>query len=364
MKSLSIVSAMGVDMSGDLIDASVQLIKASTMGVAEQATSKEKAFLNVGLTGHTLHYGLRNLFSTVLPKEGYFNHVLLMVISEEAAKKGVADILEFIDRDHEIDVNQLLVITKGVKASKLIYTESEVEKISTKHIADTIRNTKATAQSYKISVYDFLVKLNTEGQEATAGVFQFRPGSDQTNLMQMDVRGTAAFKGDKLIGWLDPEETMSLNMIENKATGGVLDVLNPLVPGKYFNYEFLSNKTSVKAVIENGKPSIRIKVEPTGGISLITGEFPVNSATVKVMKEAAGDRIKKMIEKTVDRAQHELNSDIFGFGYKIYQTDPAYWNQIKDDWAAIYPTVPVDVEVDAKIKEFGANLAYERIGTK
>jgi spore germination protein KC len=246
----------------------------------------------------------------------------------------------------------------------LINTGSEADKIPAKHISDTIKNTKATAQSYKISVYDFLEKINTEGQEATAGAFQFRPSSDQTNLMQMDVRGTAVFKGDKLIGWLNPEETMGLNMIENKAAGAVFDVRNPLVPGKYFVYEFLANKTSVKAVIKNGKPSIRIKAKPIGGINLVTGRFPVNSNTVKLLQEASGDHIKKMLEKTVDRAQHELKSDIFGFGHKIYQANPAYWNQIKDNWDAIYPTIPVDVEVDAKIREFGVNLIYERIRTK
>lgn len=365
LKTLSIVSAVGIDLAGDGVEVSLQLIKASAMGTTEaQAVSPEKAVLTVQLAGTTQHYDARNLFSTVLPKQGYFNHILLFVISEELAKKGVADILEFQDRDHEYDVNELLVISKGVKASTVIYTESEADKIPAKHIADTIRNTVATAQNCETDVYDFLAKINTEGQEATAGVFQFREGSDHSNLMQMDVRGTAAFKGDKLVGWLDPEETQGLNIIENKAEGAVFDIHNPLAEGKFYNWEFVSNTTSVEAVIKDGKPSINVKAEPVGTINYVNGEFPVNVSTVKTMTEAAGERIKKIIENTVHKAQHEFKSDIFGFGHKIYQTDPAYWNTIKDNWDTMFQTLPVNVEVNAQTKEFGANLTYERVHIK
>ncbi|MFZ5974851.1 MAG: Ger(x)C family spore germination protein [Bacillota bacterium] len=366
LRSLAIVSAVGVDMSGDLLDVSVQLVKASAMGMTEaQGTTQEKAVLNIYLASHSMMYDVRNLFSLVLPKSGYFNHVLLLVISEEVAKQGIADFMDFIDRDHEYDVNQLVVISKGVRASTVLWTDSEAEKIPAKHIAETVRNTKATSQSYEISVYDLLTKINTEGEEATAGVFQFREGSDQSNLMQMDVRGAAVFKGDKLVGWLDPDETVLLNIIQNNPTEVVWDLINPIT-GKYFNYEFLGHDTSIEPVIKDGKPSIHIKVDTTGGcgINTINGEFPVNGSTVKTMVDAAGASIKKRLEEVIAKVQHEYKSDIFGFGHKIYQTDPAYWDKIKDNWDTIFETLPVEVEVNARITEFSTNLAYERIHIK
>lgn len=367
LKTLAIVSAVGVDVTGGLLDVSVQLVKASAMGTSEGQTTggDEKAVINVSLASKSMMYDVRNLFSLVLPKNGYFNHVLLLVISEEAAKLGIADFMDFIDRDHEYDVNQLVVICKGVRASKVLETESEAEKIPAKHIADTIRNTKATSMAYEVDVYDLLKKINTEGEEATAGVFEFRPGSDQSNLMQMDVRGTAVFKGDRLIGYLDADETVALNIIQGNPTEVVWDLINPIT-GKYFNYEFLEHNTSIEPVIKDGKVSIRVKVETDGacGINTINGDFPVNSSTVKIMVDAAGASVKERLEGLIDRVQHVFKSDIFGFGHIIYQKDPAYWNQIKDDWDTLFQTLPVTVEVHAKLTEFNTNLAYERIHIK
>ena len=207
--------------------------------------------------------------------------------------------------------------------------------------------------------------MNTEGVEMTLGCFQFEPGSDGKSLDEMDVRGAAAFKGDKLVGWLNKDETKALRITENELTGGVFEIPNPFQVGKYINYELFSASTEYEVNIKDNKPSINIKVKARGGISELQGEDTViNEANIKTIESAAGEYIKQQIEKTVNRAQHELNSDIFGIGLKICKSDPKYWDTIKDNWYDIYASVPINVEVNVSTFEFQAGRLFGRSKTK
>lgn len=366
LKSIGMCTAIGIDIPDNNypIEISAQIAKASAMGTTELAT-KEKAYVFASLSANTFHGCARNIFSIHLDRDMYVNHIKLIVIGEQFAKNGIADGLEFYERDHEFSMDALVVVAKGLKATKVLQAESELQDVPSIHIYRTIKNTKATSEAYEINLYDALAKMHTEGIEMTVGCFQFEPGSDETSLQNMDVRGAAAFKGDKLVGWLDKDETKALRIVENDLTGGVFDVPNPIEEGTYINYELFAAKTNCKLSIEDNMPSFQIKVEAKGGISEIHGEkTQVTSSNIKKMESATNELIKQIIEKTLYKAQHEFKSDIFGFGHKIYQDNPSYWEIIKNDWDNIYENMPISVEVKVSTFEFQAGRVYERIETK
>lgn len=367
LKSISICSAIGIDKPDNEypIEISAQIAKSSALGTTEQAKSKEKAFVFASLSANTFHGCSRNLFTIHLDRDIYVNHVQLIVIGEEYAKNGVTDALEYWERDHECNMDALVVVAKGLKATKVLQTESELQDVPAIHIAKTLKNTKATSEAYETNLYDALTKMNTEGIEMTLGSFQFEPGSSETSLQNMDARGAAAFKGDKLVGWLDKDDTKSLRIVENEFTGGVFDIANPIEKGKYINYELFSAKTKCELNIEDNKPSFHIKVEARGGVSEIHGEkTQVTSSNIKILESATNKVLKQMIEKTLYKAQHEFKSDIFGFGHKIYQDNPHYWGKIKDNWDNIYESMSISVDVKVSTFEFQAGRILEEVQIK
>ena len=366
LKSIGICTAIGIDKPDNQypIEISVQIAKSSALGTAEQA-KKEKAFVFSSLSANTFHGCARNLFTIDLDRDLFVNHIRLIVIGEEFAKNGIADGLEFYERDHEFSMDALVVVAKGLKATKVLQAESDLQDVPANHIFRALKNTQATSEAYDISLYDAFTKMHTEGIEMTVGCFQFEPGSDETFLENMDVRGTAVFKGDKLVGWLDKDETKILRILESKLTGGVIEVPNPIEEGKYIAYELFSSKTNFELSIEENMPSFHIKVEAKGGVCEIHGEeTQVNTDTIKIMETATNEVIKEQIEKTLKKAQQELKSDIIGFGNKIYQNNPEYWETIKDNWDSIYQSMFISVEVEVSTFEFQAGRVYERIETK
>ena len=366
LKSIGLCTAIGIDKPDNQypIEVSAQIAKSSALGTIEKAKD-EKAFVFASLSAHTFHGCSRNLFTINLDRDIYVNHIRLIVIGEEFAKNGIADGLEYYERDHEFSMDALVVAAKGLKATTVLQAESELQDVPANHIFQALKNTQATSEAYDISLYDAFTKMHTEGIEMTVGCFQFEPGSNETSLQNMDVRGAAAFKGDKLVGWLNKDETKILRILESKLTGGVFEVPNPIEEDKYIAYELFSVKTNFELSIEDNMPSFHIKVEAKGGVCEIHGEeTQVNTNTIKIMETATNEVIKQQIEKTLKKAQQELKSDIIGFGNKIYKNNPQYWGTIKDDWDNIYENMPISVEVEVFTFEFQAGRVYGRIETK
>lgn len=362
LKTVGISVAIGLDKSDELdknIEFSIQFAKPSALGTEKK--TNEKAFIFGNLSANTMHGAVRPLFTVNLDKEVYIQHVQLIVIGEELAREGVADALDFWERDHEQNINSRVIVAKGMKGSRILQVESDVQKIPVIHILNSLKLKKLTSEAYEISLYDALTKMYTPGEEMILGNIQSTSGADITSLQNMDLRGAAAFKGDKMVGWLDKDDTKCLQMVENKTKGAVFEIPNPYEEGRYILYEIIKSKAKCELKVEDNKPFFHINVTVYGGPGEILGSrTPVNSISIKEMEYATSQEIKKLFEKTLYKAQHELKSDIFGFGHKIYQKNPKYWEAIKDDWDTIYESMSVSVDVKVSTNEFQTGRTYGR----
>ncbi len=68
---------------------------------------------------------------------------------------------------------------------------------------------------------------------------------------------------------------------------------------------------------------------------------------------------EKMIDsckKTLDKAQREFKTDIFGFGESIHRAYPKLWNELKDNWDTEFTQLQVSFTADTSIRDFGENL--------
>ena len=353
LKTIGINAAIGIDRVQDnKIEFSVQLVKPAAL--AAEPPKNEKAYIFASNISDTLHSAGRNLFTYYLNKTVYIDHVQLIVIGEDMARDGIADAIDFWERDHEANVNSLIVVSKDIPAKTVLQAESEMEEIPTQQIVKSIKLTVLTAEAYESSLFDVISSLNAEGIELVTGIIQFKPGSDYKSLSDIDLRGACVFKGDRLVGWLGPNDIKSLMIIQNNTKGGLFEIVNPYVQNEVFNYEMLKAATKTKVTIQDGQPKIKLNIEISGGLSELHGEAPdFTSSNFKVLEDATAEGIKSIVENTIDLCQHDFESDIFGFGLMLARKYPDYWEQNKDDWDQIYPSLSIEVEVKVTIKEFG-----------
>ena len=76
---------------------------------------------------------------------------------------------------------------------------------------------------------------------------------------------------------------------------------------------------------------------------------------MKELEKDFSERLKQIINETLNTTQKEYKSDIFGFGNYIYKNNLKKWNVINDKWdEEIFPNITIDVVVDINLNNKGS----------
>jgi spore germination protein KC len=101
----------------------------------------------------------------------------------------------------------------------------------------------------------------------------------------------------------------------------------------------------------NGKIVMHIKIKQES--SLAEQSSALNLTTMSVfekIEKAQSEVIRKEIMTAFEKSK-ELNADIFGFGRMLHKKYKNEWEKLKDRWDEVYPTIELDIEIEAKIQK-------------
>ncbi|MDX9871313.1 MAG: Ger(x)C family spore germination protein, partial [Clostridia bacterium] len=214
---LAIVEGFGVDKdrsTGEVV-ASHQIIKPDVakagQGASEGGGSSGSPVWNLTARGKTFFDAIRK-GSLQSPRRLYYGHNKIIVIGEEAAKGGISPYLDLAGRDPELRPGVWVFIARGTTAEEIINAQSVQNPISSTVIDDMAKVSRASSYSAPIAIEDFLRILNSEPTAVYAPgiIIGERIKKDGQELVGFRLSGTAVFIDDKLIGWLDEEETRGL----------------------------------------------------------------------------------------------------------------------------------------------------------
>jgi spore germination protein KC len=105
---------------------------------------------------------------------------------------------------------------------------------------------------------------------------------------------------------------------------------------------------------EEGKPVFSIDIKVKANISEQSDSTDMEEDEfIKKLEQNCNKKIKDDIMASIKKCQ-SCNSDIFGFGAKVFDKNPNYWKDTKEKWNnEIYPNIDVKVDVDTKILRTG-----------
>ncbi|WHH61155.1 Ger(x)C family spore germination protein [Petroclostridium sp. X23] len=348
------VVAVGLDKGNDQkFELTVQLAKPSVIKTKTTGGTQEKAAEVFSSKGDTIFEAVRNLLSTVNRKP-YYRHVQLIVIGEGLAKEGIADALDFFERDQERNSTAKVLIAKGTTAKEILETRSEMEEIPAMHLTSIIENSTALAKMKELMFIDLMKDINSPGKEPTISTVKFIQKKDHAMIKDLEVEGAAVFKKDKLIGWLNPVETRGLLFIEDKVKSTIINVSNPVDKTKKVASEIFHSTGKMDVQVKNGKLILLVTVKEEGTIGDQQGKGDLTkNEMVKKLEEEVSVTIEEEIREVIQLAQQKYKSDIFGFGEIVHRKYTDYWKQVKDNWNEEFANTPVEIKVSAKIKRSG-----------
>ncbi|MGF7058104.1 Ger(x)C family spore germination protein [Brassicibacter mesophilus] len=313
----------------------------------------------ISAQGKTVFDGVRNIILKS-GKKLYWSHAKVIIISEEIAKEGIVPALDFVSRDAEVRADIWILISLDKTAGDILQGKDKMHDTMSFHLDDLLKSQDNIPKFYAVDFLSFLDDLSEQGISATIPTTKMIKKWEE---IVPEVYGTAIFKEDKMIGWIDGLETRSMLIVKDKIKDGVIVITNVAGTKTDVTLEIFNCKTKLKPITNGGNLSMKIDVKMEAGIGGIAGYDDVVSKDGRTkLKNQAQAAIKKEIIEVITKVQKQYKNDIFGFGNAIYRDDPQLWRTVKSDWENIFSELPVDISVEVTIKGSGLTSKPIKIG--
>lgn len=361
LDKLGIVTGVGIDIVDEGYEVTVQIINPAEVA-AKELTSRT-AVSTYSSTGKTMFDAIRNLIK-VTPRKVYLSHTRVVIFSEELARRGISDTVDFLVRDHELRTDFYLTIAKGSTAKQMLNILTPLEKIPASKLYSTIDSSERyLAQTRTVKIQQFTADLLLKGQHPfITGIYiEGDPvvGSSINNVEQIDsptklfVDNIGVMQNDKLIGWLTPEESKGFNYITGEVKSST-EIIQCNDGDKHTSFEIINTDKQTKGKVKQGTPSFTVDIKIKANIT--QNDCNLKLSDPKVLKTLEQDLDKQILEtsnQALEALQKDLQSDIVGFGELLHRTTNKEWQSLKTNWNEIFPNVEVKVNVQSKIKRTG-----------
>jgi spore germination protein KC len=340
--SLAIVSGVAVDKKDDLYLITTEIID------IQRGREITKGTKIITSEGQTIFDAVRNTIKTV-GKRLYWSHAEILIISEEIAEEGIVPIADWVSRDAEPRLTLHFLISREKTAKEILEQAAISGAILSYELDDMLTSQKSLSYAFDAMDYQFMQELAAAGISATLPTIYLKQDDDKHVA---EISGTAVFKADRLVGFLDGEETKTMLFIKNKIKGGVLaGTVSADGSNTKISLEILKNKTKIKPHQTDSKITIGIRTKTDVALDEIVGsESFMEAAALAKLKETFEEALEENIRTLVKKTQEEFDSDIFGFGKAVRMNMPDLWKQIDPEWSEIYKTIDVDVQATINIK--------------
>lgn len=376
INDLAIVLAAGVDGSGDGgVRLLVEIARADQMARGEGGSQGGAAtpVLVLETTGATVHDAHRNLHWRS-PREINWSHTQAVIIGEDLARRGIAPVLDWFDRDEQARRTLLLLVTNG-PARNIFQAQPEHEATLAEEINMLVKRTNEKSQGYVPLLNDFLYCLNSGSRHPVAGCLEVveveepqegRPAGSEKGGGQGDgagraplppralrLAGLAVFKEDRLVGWLDERETRGFLWIIDAVRGTLVDITASGAPGSLITLEVRKADSQIMPLVKDGRVSFQVKVKILADIGQLQGEISLTPSLFPELEAACSAVVKREIEDTLARVQGEYRVDIFGFGEELHRRFPKVWKEREGRWGTEFSDVPIEIVVESRIERAG-----------
>jgi spore germination protein KC len=280
----------------------------------------------------------------------FYAQTSAFIFGQGAAREKMADITEIIMRFWQTRPRNLITVTKG-KALQVLEAGAAVDNLLSNELKDLAEyKAAATGYSYGVILSDFTAWLESPDRDAIATLVNVvppdLPGSDRQNLME----GLAVFHADKLVGWLNKEESRGYLLISQKISRGQMSI--PVKKDdKLFSYFLGSSKSKIEPLVTGDKISYRVTIKALGEIDDNAG-IELGPEDIKEVESAINDKLRELAMMAVDKSK-EYDSDFLGFSEKLHRTNLVTWEKLGQGWRDSFREADVEIVVDAKVVRTG-----------
>lgn len=368
LNDLGITTAVSIDYKDNNFYVIAEVI--NPIKQQDASSSNNSPFVNYNSSSSSLQDAFRKVVLES-PRQLYAAQLEIIVLSEEVVNNHLEEVLEYFTRDPEARTEIKIIVAKTEDSTKAITLQTLLTSLSSSNIINSLDlQSKVLGMSYPVTLNELLNMYIDPYLEVVLPSMtlygNYEIGDEKENITTsspkaiVKIDGSTITKDNKILGYLDLEESKILNLINGKLKETIIKM------NYYDGYIiFEPNRIKVSRELDIKNNIIKINISGYSKTKEIQSNIDLKDPKeVKKLNKALNMELEKKITDTFNSIREKYGTDVFGFQELYYRTNYKYFKENCTNWYEdIYPKIKLEVKANVRLYEKGSTLGglrYER----
>ena len=368
LNELGITTAVSIDYKDNNFYVIAEVI--NPIKQQDASSSNNSPFVNYNSSSSSLQDAFRKVVLES-PRQLYAAQLEIIVLSEEVVNNHLEEVLEYFARDPESRTEIKIIVAKTEDSTKAITLQTLLTSLSSSNIIKSLDlQSKVLGMSYPVTLNELLNMYIDPYLEVVLPSMtlygNYEIGDEKENITTsspkaiVKIDGSTITKDNKILGYLDLEESKILNLINGKLKETIIKM------NYYDGYIiFEPNRIKVSRELDIKNNIIKINISGYSKTKEIQSNIDLKDPKeVEKLNKALNMELEKKITDTFNSIREKYGTDVFGFQELYYRTNYKYLKENCTNWYEnIYPKIKLEVKANVRLYEKGntlGGLRYER----
>lgn len=368
LNNLGITTAVSIDYKDNNFYVIAEVI--NPIKQQDASSSNNSPFVNYNSSSSSLQDAFRKVVLES-PRQLYAAQLEIIVLSEEVVNNHLEEVLEYFARDPEARTEIKMIVAKTEDSTKAITLQTLLTSLSSSNIIKSLDlQSKVLGMDYPVTLNELLNMYIDPYLEVVLPSMtlygNYEIGDEKENITTsspkaiVKIDGSTITKDNKILGYLDLEESKILNLINGKLKETIIKM------NYYDGYIiFEPNRIKVSRELDIKNNIIKINISGYSKTKEIQSNIDLKDPKeVKKLNKALNMELEKKITDTFNSIREKYDTDVFGFQELYYRTNYKYFKENCTNWYEdIYPKIKLEVKANVRLYEKGSTLGglrYER----
>ena len=368
LNELGITTAVSIDYKDNNFYVIAEVI--NPIKQQDASSSNNSPFINYNSSSSSLQDAFRKVVLES-PRQLYAAQLEIIVLSEEVVNNHLEEVLEYFARDPESRTEIKIIVAKTEDSTKAITLQTLLTSLSSSNIIKSLDlQSKVLGMAYPVTLNELLNMYIDPYLEVVLPSMtlygNYEIGDEKENITTsspkaiVKIDGSTITKDNKILGYLDLEESKILNLINGKLKETIIKM------NYYDGYIiFEPNRIKVSRELDIKNNIIKINISGYSKTKEIQSNIDLKDPKeVEKLNKALNMELEKKITDTFNSIREKYDTDVFGFQELYYRTNYKYFKENCTNWYEdIYPKIKLEVKANVRLYEKGSTLGvlrYER----
>lgn len=368
LNELGITTAVSIDYKDNNFYVIAEVI--NPIKQQDASSSNNSPFVNYNSSSSSLQDAFRKVVLES-PRQLYAAQLEIIVLSEEVVNNHLEEVLEYFARDPESRTEIKIIVAKTEDSTKAITLQTLLTSLSSSNIIKSLDlQSKVLGMAYPVTLNELLNMYIDPYLEVVLPSMtlygNYEIGDEKENITTsspkaiVKIDGSTITKDNKILGYLDLEESKILNLINGKLKETIIKM-------NYYDGYIIFEPNRIKVSRELDIKNNIIKINISGYSKTKEIQSNINAKDpkeIEKLNKALNMELEKKITDTFNSIREKYSTDVFGFQELYYRTNYKYFKENCTNWYEdIYPKIKLEVKANVRLYEKGSTLGglrYER----